>query len=468
MVELAGGKPAVHHDQGCPRAGGLVDQLRSDQPHRSVGDSAAESPPPHAAFHRGDVEIFDLDGAVFRQLGGELVGCFPPQIHATAVQPGQFGFRCPVAARSGDTAGKLTSGTPAGGQGFLQRCRVGVLDQCCLPGDRIDGGHRGQGAHPQVHPGDHGGFGRDRDGVRGALGVVDRDEQPPPLLGERHVEDAGTTGCQVALHAAGVLHRVQPADHRNGDRATVIFQAHRSGGEPHATFIATADRLEPRETHRPSFAGAVFGVLPITQCCHEIGQPGGVALFAVVLPPRRHLGFGLVPRLAEIGEVPRHRHVAGINLFGVHIGFDLGESPVERFAAGTEMRAHQRRPLRIGGPGDLELRRGHHPPCGQRGTQFPVTQVTFGVPAVEGEQHRHLFDSAAVALEIHPDVNQPRQGRGAVLAGITGQLNAAGGHSDPARLRNGAQLDDHGSSCAGSALAAVNARMARLRAPRRP
>ena len=73
------GEPAIGHGQGAALPAGLVGQLRPDQSHRGIGDSAPESPVPHALFHRGHVEVLDDDVAVStRQLGGELMRCFPP------------------------------------------------------------------------------------------------------------------------------------------------------------------------------------------------------------------------------------------------------------------------------------------------------------------------------------------------------------------------------------------------------
>jgi hypothetical protein len=79
VVDLAGGKPAIGHRQYPAVAGGLVGQQWPDRTHRSVADRAPVGAPPHTAFHRGHVEVFDHDVAVYaRQLGGELVGGFAP------------------------------------------------------------------------------------------------------------------------------------------------------------------------------------------------------------------------------------------------------------------------------------------------------------------------------------------------------------------------------------------------------
>ena len=79
MVDLAGYKPAIRHRQSATAAGGLVHQQRLDRTHAGVGDGPAERPPAHAPFHGSHVEVFAHDVAVgARQLGGELVGGFPP------------------------------------------------------------------------------------------------------------------------------------------------------------------------------------------------------------------------------------------------------------------------------------------------------------------------------------------------------------------------------------------------------
>lgn len=79
VMDLAGRVPAIRHDHGAALPGGLIRHHRRHQSHRGIEDSAPVGTFPHAAFHRGHVEIFDHDLAVgARQLCGELVGCFPP------------------------------------------------------------------------------------------------------------------------------------------------------------------------------------------------------------------------------------------------------------------------------------------------------------------------------------------------------------------------------------------------------
>ena len=49
-------------------------------------------------------------------------------MHASAIQSGQLGFRCPVTARSGDTAGKFTASPTSRRQGGFQRGRILIFD----------------------------------------------------------------------------------------------------------------------------------------------------------------------------------------------------------------------------------------------------------------------------------------------------------------------------------------------------
>jgi hypothetical protein len=75
VVDLAGCEPAIGHHQVSAVAGGLVGQLRPDRTHCRVGDGPPVGAPPHAAFHRSHVEVFEHHVAIAaRQLGGELVG----------------------------------------------------------------------------------------------------------------------------------------------------------------------------------------------------------------------------------------------------------------------------------------------------------------------------------------------------------------------------------------------------------
>ena len=156
VVDLAGREPAIGHGQGAAMPDGLVGQLRLDQTHRGIGDRRAGKPgapcPVSSRPHRGlrhDVAV----GA--RQLRGELVGSFPPQMHAPAIQPGQLGFRCPVTARSGDTAGKFTTSPAPRRKGGFQRGRILIFDNGFGAGGGVDGGDRGQRAHPEIHTGAH-------------------------------------------------------------------------------------------------------------------------------------------------------------------------------------------------------------------------------------------------------------------------------------------------------------------------
>ena len=80
----------------------LLDQLRPNQSHRSIRDGPAKRSPAHALCHGGHVEILDHDAAVgARQLGGEPVGGFPPQVHTPAVEADQLGFRVAPSSEPG-------------------------------------------------------------------------------------------------------------------------------------------------------------------------------------------------------------------------------------------------------------------------------------------------------------------------------------------------------------------------------
>jgi hypothetical protein len=94
VVDLAGREPAIRHDQGTAMPHGLVRQHRRNQSHGGIRDRPAKRPPAHTAFHRGHIEILYHDLTVgARQLGSELVGSFPPQMHAPPIEAGQLGFR---------------------------------------------------------------------------------------------------------------------------------------------------------------------------------------------------------------------------------------------------------------------------------------------------------------------------------------------------------------------------------------
>ena len=79
VVDLARGEPAIRHRQHRAVESGFVGQLWGDRAHRCVGHGSAERPSTHALFHGGHVKVFDHEVAISaRQLGGELVGGFPP------------------------------------------------------------------------------------------------------------------------------------------------------------------------------------------------------------------------------------------------------------------------------------------------------------------------------------------------------------------------------------------------------
>src|SRR6185437_4530960 len=103
----------------------LLDQLRPNQSHRSIRDGPAKRSPAHALFHGGHVEILDHDAAVgARQLGGEPVGGFPPQVHTPAVEADQLGFRVAPSSGAGYAARKFTTGPSARGQRHPERGRI--------------------------------------------------------------------------------------------------------------------------------------------------------------------------------------------------------------------------------------------------------------------------------------------------------------------------------------------------------
>jgi hypothetical protein len=94
VVDLAGGERAIGDRQNAAAAGCLADQLRPDRPDRSVGNRPPKRPPTHALLHGFHVEVLDHDVAIAtRQLSGELVSGFSPQLHTPTVEAGKLGFR---------------------------------------------------------------------------------------------------------------------------------------------------------------------------------------------------------------------------------------------------------------------------------------------------------------------------------------------------------------------------------------
>jgi hypothetical protein len=94
VVDLTGREPPIRHRQDTAVAGGLVGQLWPDRAHRGIRYGPAKRPATHPLFHRGNIEILNNDVAVgARQLGGEPVGGFPPQVRTPAVEADQLGFR---------------------------------------------------------------------------------------------------------------------------------------------------------------------------------------------------------------------------------------------------------------------------------------------------------------------------------------------------------------------------------------
>ena len=69
----------------------------------------------------------------------------------------------------------------------------------------------------------------------------------------------------------------------------------------------------------------------------QVGDPRGVRLFGVGLPPRGNGRLLCVEPFAQRIEVPRHRCVGGIDLLRIHVGLYLGECPVVGEPATTEL-----------------------------------------------------------------------------------------------------------------------------------
>jgi hypothetical protein len=195
-------KPAIRHRQHGAAAGALVDQLRSDRPHRGIRHGPAKRPPAHALFHRGHIEIFNHKAAVgARQLGGQLMGGFPPQMHTPAIEAHELGFRLMPSPRTRYTAGQLSTSPAPGGE----RGRIRILSQGFGAGGRVDRSDRRRRANPQIHPGPHRRLGNRGRGGGSAQRVADRNEQPAPPLGQGHVQDARMARGDVTLHPASVL-----------------------------------------------------------------------------------------------------------------------------------------------------------------------------------------------------------------------------------------------------------------------
>jgi hypothetical protein len=115
-----------------------------------------------------------------------------------------------------------------------------------------------------------------------------------------------------------------------------------------------------------------------------------------------------------------------VHATSIQVGLHLGQTPIERLTAGTEMRPHHRAPVLIVGAVDLELGGAHHPAGGQPATRRPGRGIPPGVAVVEIEQHRHRLHRDAAGLEVRANIHQPRQPRCAVLTGLARQLHTAG------------------------------------------
>jgi hypothetical protein len=132
---------------------------------------------------------------------------------------------------------------------------------------------------------------------------LDRHEQPPALLGQRHRQDPCPALGDQPLQPAGVLLGAEFADHRQDEVAPIGLKTHRAGGEADPATVAAAG-LEAGEPHWPAGAAARLGVRPGTKRRHQVGDAGGVGLLRGAPPPGRNLVFGLVPGPAELVKVP--------------------------------------------------------------------------------------------------------------------------------------------------------------------
>ena len=121
-------------------------------------------------------------------------------MYAPPVEPGQLGFRCPVTARSGDTAGKLATSPAAGGKCRLERARILILDDGLgAVAESIVA--TWPSAHAEIHPGAHRGFVR----VLAVSGCAARNRSTRtavPTAARASCSDVGAPGGDIALHPA--------------------------------------------------------------------------------------------------------------------------------------------------------------------------------------------------------------------------------------------------------------------------
>ena len=138
-------------------------------------------------------EVFDHYFAVgVRQHRGELVVGLPPYVHDSAVQPGELGFRRPVAVRAGYASGELSTHPTALGDRRTQGGGVGDFGDLAA---RV--GDSGEDSHPEI------------DTCSSALGrcrvqvclddAGERDEQPSPAF----LECGTSTSSPVGLSRLG-------------------------------------------------------------------------------------------------------------------------------------------------------------------------------------------------------------------------------------------------------------------------
>ena len=227
-----------------------------------------------------------------------------------------------------------------------------------------------------------------------------------------------------------------------------------------------ADVNRGKPTRRPPRAPVPAGV-PVAQRARQISQTARVCLLGVLRPPRRHLVLDPVPRPPQRTKVPAHRHMPRIEFPGVHVGLHLSQAPIERFAPRPEMRTDYPTSIRIRGPFDLELRRSHKPARRHLLTQDPRRGIPAALTVVQVEQHRHRLHHLPVGFEIRSDIDIPRQCWCAITFRLTSKMGTTRQGGYPLGLPTRTHPDNHAAP-PGSPLAAVSARIALFRAPRRP
>src|SRR5215218_6777216 len=110
--------------------------------------------------------------------------------------------------------------------------------------------------------------------------------------------------------------------------------------------------LEAGEPHWPAGAAARPDVRPVTKRRHQVGDAGGVGLLGGAPPPGCDLVLGLVPRPAELVEVPGQQRDSRVRGAGVEVGLDQAQRPVVGEPAAAEA---LRDPSGLLGGGRLDL-----------------------------------------------------------------------------------------------------------------